>query len=184
MDHRTGLDRVLVVLIGLSVAVTFTSWGTSGSVGRSSYELVDSSRALGLLDAGVARIAPAWFALPFLAAGSVIALAMGRRRIAGLLAAMVGAAMVVAAIVVKSSPVGVDTGAVAGALLGAATIVVGAALYIPERSDRRDRRSIDRPDPVGASRAGGADHRPSNAAPASSAGASTPAPGGSVDRHH
>lgn len=157
MSRVRILEWLLAGVVAAIVAVSFLPWGLSGSVGRSSYELVDSSRSLGLLDEGTARIAPAWFGLPFVAAATVGALATGRRRLAGVLGIAIGLAVLGAALIVKSSPVGVDTGAIAGALLGPTTVVVGAVLLIPERGARRDRRA-DRSHPDGAARAGRPDH--------------------------
>jgi len=132
------LEVVLVAVVAAAVATTFAPWGTSGTVGRSSYELVDAARALDLLDDGLVRFAPAWFTLPFLAAGVVIAVGWGKPRLAAGLAVCVGSVMVLGWMSVKSSPVGVDTGAVAGAVLGGATVAVAGMLLIREGSTRRD----------------------------------------------
>lgn len=132
---------MLVALVCASVVSTFLSWGRSGSVGRTSYELVDSSRALGLLDEGVLRAAPVWFLVPFLAAGAVLACAMTRMVLGAALAGVMGALLVVGWMIVKSSPVAVDIGAVTGAILGAATLVVAGALLVAEGRHHRDRRA-------------------------------------------
>ncbi|MGI9604171.1 MAG: hypothetical protein ACR2QE_19995 [Acidimicrobiales bacterium] len=138
MTWRTHLGFLLAAVLVAAVVCTFCSWGVSGSVGRSSYELVDSSRALGLLDDGLLRFAPAWFGVPFVAAGAVVALASGRAGTAGALGAVLGGVLISGWLIVKSSPLEVDTAATVGALLGAVLVLVGSVLLILEGVTRRD----------------------------------------------
>ncbi|MGH9137331.1 MAG: hypothetical protein ACRD0G_09840, partial [Acidimicrobiales bacterium] len=64
-----GKGQILVVggAVGVAVAA-FLPWGGSGRADRTSFELVSLARRLDVLDGAAASLAPAWYAVPLVAA--------------------------------------------------------------------------------------------------------------------
>ncbi len=134
----------MLASLAASIAATFAPWGTSGSVGRNSYELVDSGRTLDLLDDRLLDVAVVWFGLPIVAASAVVALLFRRVIVGTVMSTSVGALLVFGWMSVKSSPLAVDTGATAGAVIGAATIAASGVLLWTHHFDQRDTRRASR----------------------------------------
>jgi hypothetical protein len=120
------LGVAVAVVLAAVVAATFAPWYRSGAVDRSSYEVVRSAVRLGVLGEGAQpAVARLWAFVPLGAAGALLALARGRRRAAGALAALVGLSIGALAVVVLRVP-GAAWGA-SFALVAAAGLVIAAA---------------------------------------------------------
>jgi hypothetical protein len=134
-----------VLLAGLSivVAASFMSWIRTGTRRRSSFELVAVVRRLGVIDnpvvAGAAR---GWVLIPLLAATALLLTALGRPRLAAVLALCVAGSAIALAQAVNSAPVRAEGGVGAG-LVGAMMTIAGAAGVLFFHRGRTDRGDTD-----------------------------------------
>ena len=124
-----------VAWLGVVVAAAFLPWAASGRAERSSFALFRVADHLDLLPEGwLATLARLWPLVPFAAACAAAAVALGRPRVAGVLALALGAAVVAAAVLVVRSPLPPRVGtwlamvAGVGAALAGAVAVVGPGL--------------------------------------------------------
>lgn len=136
-DSRRALDVVLsVAAVGLCVAVVFLPWARSGSVDRSGYELLGSAQRAGLVTASWARaLAAAAYLLPTLAAATVAAWLLARRRVALAVAALTGIVLAAGSSVVIAV---VHGGLLAGAPIGVAVGCVTAVFTAQRLGGRRN----------------------------------------------
>lgn len=129
---------VFALLLFVAGALSFSGWGISGTRSRSSYALVRSVRSLELLDGVWATLAPVWFALPLLLAVGIVAAGYGREWLMGMTGTAAGMLLIIGWWQVKVSPLRVDTGAAASAVLGAVLIVISLlAMALLRRTPRR-----------------------------------------------
>lgn len=147
MARQHGLTRgesAVVVALGLLILATFLPWVRSGTVLRNSYETARSAERLGLLDGFAGQVAfRLWFAVPLLAAGSLLLFVVGRRLTAGLLAA--GAALLVTAAAAVVAASSLSPGAGVPTALAASLLVMGtlATLAWSSRHAVADSRTIE-----------------------------------------
>ena len=109
-------------------------WAESGSRSRSSIELLRSAAALDLFST-VERwlLVLAWFAVVALAAAGLIAVAWHRIELGAVAFGVIGPALVIAVVVVRRSPLGVDWGAYASSGLGVVASI-GSGMLLTRRS--------------------------------------------------
>ena len=133
--------RLRSIMVALSVGAVLcllAPWMRSGSVDRSSIEVLSSASALQVL--GGTRewlVLAAWVALPIAAALVLVAAAWGSVRLSSVAALPIGPSMVVALVAVQSSPFDVLWGAWLGASLGL-TATVLASLILIDGMKRRE----------------------------------------------
>lgn len=118
-----------------ATAATFAPWGRSGEASRSSYQLVEIAGRAGVVPDWASAFTPLWYVVPILCGLAFIAAAAGRPRSVGTVCSILGALVVLAAVLVSSSPLVTESGAVAGGLAGAVTIVIGAAIVVAPRPE-------------------------------------------------
>ncbi len=123
---------------GLAAAVGLLApWARSGSVDRSSVDLL---RSAGILDviSGWQRPATilAWYLVVLLAAAALVAAAWGRTRLSALVLFPVGPALLVALVIVVRSPLPVRWGAVMSTGFGL-TATTAAGLILMRGAIRR-----------------------------------------------
>jgi hypothetical protein len=117
---------VAVVVAGL------LPWTVSGEAVRNSFATVRSARLLGIGDhAVITAVLGAWFFVPAVAGLACLAAVVGRNRLAGIGAAVVGGAALVAATAVLRAPL--STGAGPWAALVAGLIALAAGLVLAVR---------------------------------------------------
>lgn len=143
---------MLVVTSAMAcVATFFLPWARSGAARRSGFALARAVDAVGLADSLGLRVllVAFWFA-PALAAAAWTAAVLGRRRLAGLAAALVGCVSATAGLVViVSGGVVVEPGALAGIVTGFLGLGAGTTLaVIGGRGHGRRRRTAGNPDPA------------------------------------
>jgi hypothetical protein len=108
------------------VLAAFLPWTVSGSAARHSFATVRSARLLDLGDHPVTAAAlGAWYFVPAVAGLACLAAALGRRRLAGVASAFVGAAALAAAVAVLRAPLGVGAGVWVALPAGAFALVAG-----------------------------------------------------------
>jgi hypothetical protein len=121
-------------LVG-TVAAAFLTWTVSGAAGRNSFASVRTAR---LLDSGDHAAASAllgvWYAVPALAAAAVLALVLGRRRLAGAGAIVVGVLALALAGAVLAAPIAHGAGPVVALATGVLALAGGVALARSGRS--------------------------------------------------
>ncbi len=137
----------IVMTVGASVALvgTFFGWVRSGTVTRSSYEMLGLIERLGFAPDGLAELViRAWPIVPLLLTSAVVAVWWGRRIVAavlgfvgGLYAGALGA--VVTSAVPDSRQVGVSAAPLVTAL-GAGVLVLGSVLALTVRVPSADAR--------------------------------------------
>jgi hypothetical protein len=134
----------LIVLTG-----AFLPWGRSGSIDRSSFELVRLARRLDVLDGAAATGARLWLAAPLLVAAVVVAALAGRGTLAVGLGTLVAAAGVGLAIAVHQSPL-VPRPGLHVTMGGAAVTAAGGLLRaVPLARARRPRPTAPRSEGTG-----------------------------------
>ena len=118
-----------------SVLCLLAPWVRSGQVDRSTIDLLASASALDLLDGRneFAALA-AWYSLPVLAAGAVIAAGWHRRRLTAGFSLPIGPLMLLALWAVAASPFTTRWGAWLGALLGLLASFLASWLLIEPKS--------------------------------------------------
>ncbi|MEQ8842435.1 MAG: hypothetical protein RIB98_15740 [Acidimicrobiales bacterium] len=123
-----GLPATLGVL---AVLCLLAPWVRSGSVDRSTIDLLSSASALELWDGRDEAIAlGAWFLLPVLAAAAALAAAWGHRRFSAWCVVPIGPLMAMAWLAVVWSPFDARWGAWLGTMTGtAATTLAGSLLF-------------------------------------------------------
>jgi hypothetical protein len=115
----------LVVAVVVLVIGAFLPWVRTGGASRNSFSVVRTARTLELLgESGTTSALGSWFLVPALAAVVVLALVLGRTRLAAIVAIAVAVLTAGFAIVVLVAPV--DTGAGVPVSLGAALVVLVA----------------------------------------------------------
>jgi hypothetical protein len=120
--------------IGGTVAAAFLPWTVSGAAARNSFATVRTARLLDLGDhAALSVLLGAWFAVPALAAATVLALVLGRRRLAAAGAVLVGALALVLAVAVLVAPIAHGAGPVVAVATGLLALAGGIALARPVR---------------------------------------------------
>ncbi|HEX4902582.1 MAG TPA: hypothetical protein VFV42_07215 [Acidimicrobiales bacterium] len=138
MTGHPRAERVAAVaaLLGVvAAAATALPFGRSGQRWRSSYELVDVADAAGVLPAGIAGIAAAWYLVPALAGAVVVAAALRRPSAAGGLATTLGALVGTGSILVGRSPLTTGPAVAAALVLGAGTTLSGAIALAAARKE-------------------------------------------------
>ena len=125
------------IVAATAVAAAFgllLPWAESGSRSRSSIELLRSAAALDLFST-VERwlLVLAWFAVVALAAAGLIAVAWHRIELGAVAFGVIGPALVIAVVVVRRSPLGVDWGAYASSGLGVVASI-GSGMLLTRRS--------------------------------------------------
>lgn len=125
-----------MALAGAAVATasTFAPWGRSGEASRSSYQIVDIADRAGVVPDSAANFTWVWYLVPILCGAAFVAAALGRPRSVGAVCTILGALVVAGAVLVSSSPLVTEPGAVAGGLAGVTTIVIGAATVVAPRT--------------------------------------------------
>jgi hypothetical protein len=114
---------VAVVLAGL------LPWTASGEVVRNSFATVRSARLLGIGDhAVITAVLGAWYFVPAVAGLSCLAAVLGRNRLAGIGAAVVGGAALLAATAVLHAPLSTGAGPWVALVAGAVALASGLAL--------------------------------------------------------
>jgi hypothetical protein len=127
----------LVASAAATVAASFGPWLRTGGATRSSYEVVQAAERLEVLASGPqVAISAAWAFLPLLAVLSLLALALGRARLAAGVALVVGLLAVSLAFAVMNAPGSAEWGASAGLGAGLALIVATATTARTARSPR------------------------------------------------
>lgn len=122
----------------LTIVALLCPWARSGTVDRSSIELLGSASALDVLTDGQRIVAAgAWFTVVALGAGALVAAAWGRRTIVAVMALPVGPAMVAAWLAVQSSPLMVRWGAPMGTVTGV-TASIAAILVLLDADQAAD----------------------------------------------
>jgi hypothetical protein len=120
-----------------TVAAAFLPWTVSGAAVRNSFASVRTARLLDSGDhAALSAVLGAWYAMPALAAATVLALVLGRRRLAGAGALVVGGAALVLAGAVLAAPIAHGAGPVVALATGALAGAGGLGL-LRGRSRRR-----------------------------------------------
>ncbi len=123
------VPAALLVLTGaVAVASTFLPWLRTGSVTRSSYQVVQAADRLEVVS-GAPRVALAvgWAFLPLVAALGLLALTLGRVRMAASAGFAVGLAISTLAVLVKSAPRSGDAGATVGLASGLTLLAAASA---------------------------------------------------------
>lgn len=129
----------------IALVATFRGWVRSGTVTRSSYEMLGLIQRLGFAPSGIAELAiRAWPIVPLLLTSAVVAAWWGRRVVAalfgvvgGLYAGSLGA--IVAAAVPDSRQVGVSAAPLWTAI-GSGLLVLGSVLALVVRVPSADAR--------------------------------------------
>lgn len=116
-------------------ATTFLGWGRSGQRTRTSYELVDVADRAGVLDHDLAWAAPLWFLVPAVCGAALVALATHRRTLAGALTTTLGALVGTGAVLVDRSPLVAQRAVGVAVVLGGATALSGAAVFLTARKE-------------------------------------------------
>lgn len=114
------------------VAASFLPWVRSGSVHRSSYEVVEAAERLGVLSGSGALAVRAWFLLPLVVAGACLAASLGRARLGVGLCVLAAAAAALLAYLVGRSALTTEVGWTA-TLVAGGVVLVGAALSFVAR---------------------------------------------------
>lgn len=130
--------RLVVLAAGLGLlaaAVTALPWGRSGQRWRSSYEVVDVADRAGVVPDDLAPLAPLWYLVPALAGAVLVAAALRRHRIAGVLATTLGALVGTGSVLVARSPLVAAASVPVAAVLGVATALCGAAVLVTARKE-------------------------------------------------
>jgi hypothetical protein len=145
-DWRRLVGPILMTVgAGIALIGTFLGWVRSGTVTRSSYEMLGLIERLGFAPDGVARaVIGAWPIVPLLLTSAVVAVWWRRRVVAamlgivgGLYAGALGA--VVASAVPDESQVGVSAAPLVTAI-GAGVLVLGSVLALVVRVPSADAR--------------------------------------------
>lgn len=111
----------------VTVAALLCPWARSGTVDRSSIELLGSASALDVLGDGErAAVVVGWFLVVVLVAGALVAAAWGRPSLGAVLALPIGPAMAIAWWAVAASPLMVRWGAPMGTISGLTASAAGA----------------------------------------------------------
>ena len=121
------------VVVGASLP-----WLSTGAVQRSAFGVARSARLLGLADAPERRLALVLlFATPMLGGAVLVALSLGWRRIAALIASTVGVVGVVGAVVGSQLPGDHEIGPIVSGCAGVVSILgsVVAAITSPSKGD-------------------------------------------------
>ena len=112
-------------------------WVRSGTVDRSTIDLLSSASALDLLDGRDEIVAlSAWYLVALLAAGAAISAGWQRSRLTGAFALPIGPMMILGWWAVAMSPFDTQWGAWLGAVVGVAATVL-AGLLLLQSMDRR-----------------------------------------------
>ena len=140
-------ERVLVspwVPAAASVAAALAlvgPWARSGTVDRSSIELLASAGALDVLSNRDHVIAVgSWYLVVLLAAGALLGAAWDRRRLTAVLVIPIGPAMAVAWWIVAAAPLTVRWGAPVGTMLGLTATGAGVLLLMESTVQAEGRR--------------------------------------------
>ncbi len=119
----------------VTVGALLCPWARSGTVDRSTIELLGSASALDLFgDAERTAVIVGWFVVVVLVAGALVAAAWGQPALGAVLALPIGPAMAVAWWAVAASPLMVRWGAPMGTVSGLTASAAGA-LVLMERRD-------------------------------------------------
>jgi hypothetical protein len=133
MSSRVARAVALGAAAGV-VAAAFLPWTVSGSVARDSFATVRSARLIGLGGPDwVTAALGAWYFVPALVLGAVLAAVLGRDRGAGAAAAGAGLAALVGALVVLRSPVAAGIGVIVAVPVAAVAVVAGGVLALTAR---------------------------------------------------
>jgi drug/metabolite transporter (DMT)-like permease len=120
-----------------TVAAAFLTWTVSGAATRNSFASVRTARLLDSGDhAAVSALLGIWYAVPALAAATVLALVLGRRRWAGAGAIVVGVLAIALAGAVLAAPIAHGAGPVVALATGVAALAGGVALARSARPAR------------------------------------------------
>lgn len=131
--------------VGAVVTLTgsFQRWLITGSVGRSSYELLGLVLRLGFAPDGLVRLmVQSWPLMPLLLTAGVVAVWWGWRRAGAVLGGLAGLyAAAVGGIIALASPDGRTvqiSNAPATTAIGAAIVLIGCVLAVTVRASRDD----------------------------------------------
>ena len=132
------------MVAAVAVAAAFgllLPWAESGTRSRSSLELLRSTAALDLFSTAERwLLVAAWFAVVAVAAAGLVAVAWHRVELGAVAFGVIGPALVVALLIVRRSPLGIDWGAYAASGLGVvASIGSGMLLTRWSRAEGLDR---------------------------------------------
>ncbi len=130
--HRVGAAAgagLVVAGLALVVVGSFGPWVWSGRVSRSSYRLLQVADRLGFLGDGAGRWLPrTWVFVPLAAALALGALVVGRTRLAGTVAVVIGVYGLVLSLAVRATPLPSGWGTILVAVGGSLSVVGGVAL--------------------------------------------------------
>jgi hypothetical protein len=118
---------VVVGGVGLIVLGSFLTWSHSGSVDRSSYEVVQAAELLDVVHGAAAVALKVWYLVPILGAMILLTTLSGYRRVSAGLAVGLSLLTLVVAAVVIASPLRIGTGP-GWSLTGALVVVAGLVL--------------------------------------------------------
>jgi hypothetical protein len=134
--HRREATMAVAVVLGLAAtATTFLDWGRSGRRWRTSYELVDVADRAGVLPSDLAGVASLWYLVPALAGALLLAAALRRPLVAGILATTLGALVGTGSVLVVRSPLVTAHAVTAAVVLGAGTALMGAVVLVTARKE-------------------------------------------------
>jgi hypothetical protein len=141
MDEQPRRSRALRVArvaapVGAAgvVVAAVLPWTASGTAERTSFATVRTARLLDLGDSALVSAAlGGWYFVPALAALTCLGVVIGRDRLAGVPALVVGVAALVLATCVLLAPLGARAGVWLGLVAGATALVAGLRLVAGRR---------------------------------------------------
>ncbi len=138
MGRRRAPDPLAIIATVLALATTAATvpgWASSGERTRTSYELVEVADRAGVLDDGAAWAAPLWFLVPAACGLALLALALRRHVVAGVVTATLGGLVGTGAILVDRSPLVAEPTVGVAVVLGASTALSGVAVLVTARKE-------------------------------------------------
>lgn len=136
-----GLDRRSIaggITVVATTVATFLPWGGSGDRVRSSYELVDVADRAGVVPDSAGDWAGVWFTVPVLAGFALLASAMLRPRLAGVLTCILGVLVTTGGLLVTTSPLVTQPAAIVAAACGVSSVGVGVWLVLAAHDEGGD----------------------------------------------
>lgn len=131
----THVVPVCVVAASVATITTILPWGGSGERRRSSYEIVDIAARAGVVPDAFDDLTWIWHLAPALCGVVLIAASLHRPRAVGVASTTLGGLIVAGAVLVSTSPLAAEPGALAGGLAGVVTMMSGAAAFaVPWRT--------------------------------------------------